>query len=465
MNSPRIAILGGGITGLSAAYYLLREAREQGFTPQLTLLEADRRLGGKIDTERTDGFVMEKGPDSFLERKPSAKQLVVDLGLEKELVRNQTGQAYILHRGRLTPIPEGAVMGIPTRLSPFVTTRLFSPAAKLRAAADLILPRGNYDDDVSVGHFFRRRLGDEVVDHLIEPLLSGIYAGNIDHLSLQATFPQFAAIEEKYRSLILGMKRTRSPQANGGKPQGAFLTLKNGLQSLVDALDNALPPGSMRTGIRVKEVKKEANGYHLLTDYSETIAADIVIVTLPQPEVDLLFPRYDFLKAHHSSPATSVANVILAYNAEDARLEMDGTGFVVPRREPTTITACTWTHQKWPHTTPAGKALIRCYVGRSGDEAIVDESDETIVGTVRQDINQIMGITDKPLFTRVTRWKKAMPQYTPGHAEWVAQVRAGSREHLPGIFWAGASYSGVGIPDCIDQGKHAAHDALAFLQR
>lgn len=464
MNSLRIVILGGGVTGLSAAYYLLREAKKQGSDPQITLLEADKRLGGKIETERMNGFVMEKGPDSFLERKPSAKQLVVDLGLEEQLVRNRTGQAYILHRGRLIPIPEGAVMGIPTRLAPFVTTRLFSPAAKLRAAADLILPRGNYDGDVSVGHFFRRRLGDEVVDHLIEPLLSGIYAGNLDNLSLQATFPQFAALEKKYRSLILGTKQTRPTRSNEAKPQGAFLTLKNGLQSLIDTLDDSLPDGSVRTGVRVKQVVKDANRYQLLTDQGETIVADSLIVTLPQPEAESLFAQYQFLKTPHSLPATSVATVILAYQAADARLEQDGTGFVVPRREPTTITACTWTHQKWPHTTPPDKALIRCYVGRSGEEAIVDESDETIVAAVRKDIAHIMGITGEPLFTRVTRWRKAMPQYAPGHADWVSRVRKESQRHLPGIFWAGASFSGIGIPDCIDQGKQAARDAWAFLQ-
>ncbi|MDR6224410.1 protoporphyrinogen oxidase [Desmospora profundinema] len=462
MSTPRIAILGGGITGLSAAFYLLREAGKQGIQPRITLLEADTRLGGKIQTERFDGFVMETGPDSFLERKASAKQLAVDLGLEDRLVRNRTGQAYILRRGELLPIPEGAVMGIPTRLSPFVTTPLFSPAAKLRAAGDLILPRRHRDGDISVGRFFRQRLGNEVVDQLIEPLLSGIYAGDIDQLSLMATFPQFAALEEKHRSLILGMKRTR-PTRSDQKPQGMFLTLKDGLESLVDALAATLPQDSVRLSMRVERIEKNDGRYRLFTQTGETLEADAVLMTLPQSETDRLFSGLDVPKAGRTVPAASVATVILAYDADAARLEKDGTGFVVPRREPTTITACTWTHKKWPHTTPEGKALIRCYVGRSGDEAIVHESDEAIVSAVRRDLHSILGISETPLFTRVTRWKQAMPQYTPGHAEWVARLREKSRCHLPGIFWAGASFSGIGIPDCIDQGKQAAIEAIQYI--
>ncbi|MFC4078026.1 protoporphyrinogen oxidase [Salinithrix halophila] len=463
MDKPRhIVIAGGGITGLTAAFYLEKEAREKGLPLTFTLLEATSRLGGKIETERADSFVMEKGPDSFLERKTSAKQLVADLGMEEELVRNRTGQAYILQNHQLIPIPEGAVMGIPTQLSSFVTTRLFSPAGKLRAAADLFLPRRKSAGDTSVGAFFRRRLGDEVVDRLIEPLLSGIYAGNLDHLSLQATFPQFAEMEAKHRSLILGMKKNRPKQAIS-RPKGQFLTLKRGLESLVEAIEKTLPASSVKKNTSLREVEKTAEGYRVTLTEGEVITADGIIATPPYEVTRRLLSRYNLPASPEEIPPTSVATVILGFEAIDVPLELDGTGFVVPRREDTTITACTWTHRKWPHTVPPEKALIRCYVGRSGDETIVDEPDEVIIGRVREDMRRILSIHNPPVFTRITRWPKAMPQYAVGHAQWLNRLREEIRHQLPGLYLAGASYAGIGIPDCINQGKQAVQDTLSRL--
>jgi oxygen-dependent protoporphyrinogen oxidase len=215
VQTPHVVIAGAGMTGLSAAYYLQKTLKEKGQKWQITLLESFRPSGRKSENVGPDGFVMEQGPDSFLERKKSAFELAKDLGLEDQLVRNQTGQAYILHKDELLPIPEGAVMGVPTRIMPFVLTPLVSPAGKVRAAVDLVLPRSNVaeGEDRSVGAFFRHRLGSEVVDRIIEPLLSGIYAGDIDQMSLLSTFPQYAEMEKKYRSMILGMK-SHAPAEN-----------------------------------------------------------------------------------------------------------------------------------------------------------------------------------------------------------------------------------------------------------
>jgi oxygen-dependent protoporphyrinogen oxidase len=204
-----VVIIGGGITGLSAAFSLQNQIDEQNLPVKVTLIEASDRLGGKIETIKRDGFVIERGPDSYLERKKAMTELIEKLGLSEDLVNNDTGQAYILHGKKLHPMPEGAVMGIPTKLSPFVTSGLFSLKGKARASFDLFLPKSNVQGDQSVGAFFKRRLGNEVVENMIEPLLSGIYAGNIDQISLQSTFPQFENIETKYRSLVLGMKKTR----------------------------------------------------------------------------------------------------------------------------------------------------------------------------------------------------------------------------------------------------------------
>lgn len=462
MKRWRVAVVGGGITGLSTAFYLQQEARNKSIPLDIVLTEASERLGGKIQTERTDGFVMEKGPDSFLERKSSAKQLAMDLGLEDELVRNRTGQAYILHQGKLFSIPEGAVMGIPTRLTPFLRTALFSPAGKLRAARDLVLSRSQAKEDQSVGSFFRRRLGDEVVDQLIEPLLSGIYAGSLDQLSLEATFPQFARLEEEHRSLILGMKRTRPPQSGTKRKQGQFLTLRRGLSRLVEAIEQTLPKESVITGNPLTRIIPEGSRYLLVLASNRVVQADAVVMALPFDQMEPILPA-SLPPRPNPVPATSVATVIMGFDADSLPHSPDGTGFVVPRREPTWITACTWTHKKWPHTVPEGKAMVRCYVGRQGQEELLDESDDALLEKVRTDLKKIQGIDTPPLFYRVTRWKQAMPQYTVGHVQWREQVEQTCRNTIPGVFPCGASFGGIGIPDCIDQGKQAVRDVLAYL--
>jgi oxygen-dependent protoporphyrinogen oxidase len=461
---PHVVIVGAGITGLSAAFYLQKELKERGLQWRVTLLESSNRLGGKIQTLVRDGFIMEQGPDSFLERKKSASQLVRDLGLADELVHNQTGQAYILHRDQLLPIPEGAVMGVPTRLKPFAFTSLVSPAGKIRAIADLFLPRSKQSEgeDQSVGSFFRHRLGDEVVDRIIEPLLSGIYAGDIDKMSLMSTFPQFAEMEKQYRSLILAMKTMRPSKPTATKPMGIFLTLKKGLQSMVKAIEEQLTQVNVIKGKPLRLVEKSEQGYLLHLTHEEPLQADAIIMATPHQVSRQVLGNADFLKPLHDHPV-SVATVILAFPKNAVHLTKEGTGFVVPRTEPYTITACTWTHKKWPHTAPPGKALLRCYVGRAGDEEIVDKPDDEIVDVVIRDMKRVFPITDNPEFTYVTRWKSAMPQFVVGHQAWLKQLNEEMAIHYPGIFLVGSSYAGSGIPDCIDQGKKAVQDVLKYL--
>ena len=458
-----VTIVGGGITGLAAAFYLQKEIEEHRLPLDFTLIEADNRLGGKVQTHYHDGFVIEKGPDSFLARKKSAAELVKDLGMHHDLVRNNTGQSYILHRGQLHPIPEGAIMGIPTKWAPFLRSGLFSPAAKVRAAADLLLPRSKMKKDQSVGQFFRRRLGNEVVDHLIEPLLSGIYAGNLDNLSLMSTFPQFDQLEREYRSLILAMKSTRPPAKQTGKPGGQFLTLKNGLQSLVEAIEQCLPHQSVMKSTTLHHIEKQEEGYRLHVNGDRTLTTNSVILAVPSRIAHKALGNVSYLQPLKETPPTSVANVALAYPEAAVRLEREGTGFVVPRGEDVTITACTWTHKKWPHTTPDGKVLIRCYVGHAGDDRIVDLPDEKIIDAVLSDLKRISNITEKPDFYHITRWKNAMPQYTVGHRTHVEQAKHQLRRQWPGIVLAGAAYEGIGLPDCIDQGKAAVKEILQYV--
>ncbi|WP_420768392.1 protoporphyrinogen oxidase [Parageobacillus thermoglucosidasius] len=464
MNDEKytVVIIGGGITGITAAYYLQKAVKERQLPIECKLVEATHRLGGKVQTVVRDGFVIERGPDSFLARKTSAFRLVREVGLENEIVHNATGKSYILVNGKLYPIPGGAIMGIPTQIGPFITTRLFSPLGKLRAAFDFILPPTKVEGDLSLGQFFRRRLGDEVVDNLIEPLLSGIYAGDIDQMSLMATFPQFFQIEQKYGSLVLGAKRT-APKAQKER-KGAFQTLKTGLQSLVDEVEKRMEQGSVIKGVRVERVWREGTGYRLRLSNGDIWKADSIIVAAPHSSVPAMFADYPFFEPFQSIPSTSVATVALAFPESAIEQDIDGTGFVVSRRNDYTITACTWTHKKWPHTAPDGKALLRCYVGRPGDEEIVEQSDDEIVRVVMDDLSKIMRISGRPELIAISRWKEAMPQYTVGHKERLAKIKTHMDAELPGVFLAGSSYEGLGLPDCIDQGENAVKKVLDYLQ-
>jgi oxygen-dependent protoporphyrinogen oxidase len=434
----------------------------------MKLIEASHKLGGKIQTVYKDGFVIERGPDSFLERKKSAGELAKDVGLETELVNNAAGTSYVLVNEKLHSIPKGAVMGIPTQITPFIITHLFSVQGKMRAAADLVIPRSKAAKDQSLGAFFRRRLGDEVVENLIEPLLSGIYAGDIDQLSLESTFPQFYEVERKYRSLILGMKKTMPPvpkKPPNGKNKGIFQTLKGGLQSLVAAIEKKLPPFSVLKGTRVVEVSKNEgqNGYTVYLNNGERIEADSIVITVPHLCLPDLFPQQGFFAGFKDVPSTSVATVAMAFEEKNIQDHLDGTGFVVSRNSEHTITACRWTHKKWPHTTPEGKVLLRSYVGRAGEETVVDLPDEEIEQIVLDDLKSIMKLSAKPEFTVITRWKHAMPQYTVGHKGRIERMKENVGRELPGIFIAGSSFEGLGIPDCIDQGKEVVEQVLHYI--
>lgn len=460
-----VTVVGGGITGLAAAFYLQKAGSDPQRPIRLTLLEASDRLGGKVYTVYRDGFIIEQGPDSLLARKPAGQQLIADLGLAHDTVRNETGQSYILHDHRLYAIPEGAVMGIPTKWTPFAVTPLFSPAGKLRALlGDLLLPRSPQQADQSAGQFFRRRLGNEVVERLIEPLLSGIYAGNIDQLSLMSTFPQFYHQEQKYRSLMIGMKKMAPPVKKDAKPQGAFMTLRQGLSYLVSAIADQLPQDTIRLRQPVDKLHRQSDGrYRLTLADGSTMETDAVILAVPYRQAAHILADSLLSDLPPEAPPTSVATVALAFEADDINIPYEGTGFVVPRNSPYTITACTWTHKKWPHTTPEGKVLIRCYVGRAGDDAIVNESDATIVQQVIQDLTSITPIKGEPLFSVITRWKNGMPQYAVGHQQWLRQLYQHVEQHFPGVRLAGSSYEGIGLPDCIAQGKKAAEAVLQNL--
>ncbi|MFZ3578672.1 protoporphyrinogen oxidase [Virgibacillus sp. DJP39] len=464
-NVKEIVIVGGGITGLSAAYYLQKEIKEKHLPYKVKLVEASNRLGGKIQTVQKDGFTIERGPDSFLSRKTPAVKLAEEVGLTDKLVRNGTGQSYILVNNKLHKMPSGSYMGIPTTARPFLFSKLFSLKGKLRAGFDYALPKSKDVPDQSLGAFFRHRFGNELVENLIEPLLSGIYAGDIDDMSLMATFPNFYQVEQEHRSLIKGLQKTLpKPSGSKKKKPGMFYSFQGGLESLVKQIEQKLEADTVTFNAAVDHIEKKDHGYHLLLSNGQVYKADAVIMATPHHTLSKVFSQFDFFHEFDNVPATSVANVAMAFDQSAIKKDIDGTGFVVSRNSDFRITACTWTHKKWPNSTPEGSVLIRCYVGRPSDQEVVDLSDEEIKGIVLKDLNKTMNITQEPKFSVISRWKNAMPQYTVGHKERIANVRNHMDESLPGVYLAGSSFEGVGIPDCIEQGEKAVANVLNFLR-
>ncbi|WP_151736133.1 protoporphyrinogen oxidase [Paenibacillus tengchongensis] len=475
-RSPRkVVIIGGGLSGLSAAYYVRQAYRKAGVEPDIVLLEKEEKLGGKIDTLHRDGFVIERGPDSFLARKTVMSDLAKELGIGGELVTTNPNakKTYILQRGVLHSMPAGLVLGIPTEIKPFLKSNLVSFSGKLRALLDFVIPARRSTEDESLGSLIERRLGTEVLESMTEPLLAGIYAGDMRKISLQATFPQFGEVERRYGSLIRGMTTGKKPvETHTGTKKSAFLTFRHGLQSLVKALIEELHDVEQRTGTSVAAIhargaadSSTSDRYEITLSTGETLSADDIYVTVQNfAAAQLLKPHVDVTPLEAVN-YVSVANVVLAFNKKDIVTEYDGSGFLVPRKESRNITACTWTSTKWLHTSPDDKVLLRCYVGRSGDEQSVHLPDEALTELVRKDLREIMGITAVPLFTEITRLKSSMPQYPVGHPANIARLRAELAQKLPGVYAFGAGYDGIGLPDCIKQAKETAERAADGLIR
>ncbi|WP_339233206.1 protoporphyrinogen oxidase [Oceanobacillus sp. FSL W7-1281] len=464
MDRKKVVVLGGGMTGLSAAYHLQKQVKSAKLPIDITLVEGSNRLGGRIHTIKKDGFTIEKGPDSLLARKPSAMNLAEELGILDQTRRNSTGQSFMLIKNRLHKMPKGAFMGVPKEVGPLLRSNSFTLTGKIRGLMDLIIPRKKRTGDESLGHFMRRRFGDQVVDNQIDPLLSGIHSGDIDQMSLEAIYPVFGKMEQEYGSVMKGLRKTTSKPVKNSKPaQGQFFSFTNGLQTLVDALEAKLDTVKILRENKVNHIERKEAGYHLLLDSGEVLAADFVLAAVPHTQVPRMLSKHPALQELYAIPATSTANVVLAFDEKQIKRDLDGTGFLVTRNSNYRFTACTWTHRKWEGTAPAGKALLRCYVGKPDDQEIVKESDETLVDIVLKDLNKVMKVKGKPLFYEITRFIEARPQYHTGHLELVSRIRDYVASQLPNLELIGSSYDGTGLPDCIEHGQKGAELAIEAL--
>jgi protoporphyrinogen/coproporphyrinogen III oxidase len=459
----KLAVVGGGIAGLAAAHRAVEMARERGLTLELALFEAGDRVGGTIQTERHEGFLVEYGPDSFLSEKPWALALCRRLGIEDRLIRtdDRFRRTYVAFRGRLHLLPDGFQLLAPTRLGPFVRSGLFSWPGKLRMAMDLVLPRGG-DPDESLGGFVSRRLGREALERVAQPLVAGIYTADPDALSLAATMPRFLELERRERSVILGLWRTaRRAPAEAAGASGArwslFVTFADGMEEFVRALAGRLPSDAIRLKERVASVTREGEGWRLgKADGSAAVADGVIIATESHQAGRML--RYTDPSLSHLLDGiayASSATVTLGWRRADIPHPLDGFGFVVPQVERRPIIACTFSSVKYRGRAPDGFALLRVFVGGALNEAILDGDDETLSRVARAELGELLGIQAPPLFSRVSRYPKAMPQYHVGHLARVEAIEGCLRAH-PGLALAGGAYRGVGIADCVHSGEDAA---------
>jgi oxygen-dependent protoporphyrinogen oxidase len=489
----RVAIVGGGIAGLAAAYEL-EKARGTGADVEYSLFEARGRLGGSLASETVNGIVLERGPDSFLSEKPAGAELCRELGLGDQLTPSNDAnrKTYIVVRNRLVPLPDGLMFLIPTKLVPTALSGLFSPATKIRMAIELLHPPRPSEQDESVAALVERHFGKEAVDRLADPLLSGIYGGDATQLSARTVLPRLVEMETQYGSLTRGMlaahkemrarmaARTASrngtgvAQAQPGPrpatgPRSIFTTLKGGLQQLIDALEARLNPNWVRKSTTVSALERDGNGWRLRSGDAAEIF-DAVILASPAWASGKLLAATDAALGDELSaiPYSSSITVNLVFDEAQLGQLPEGFGFLVPAVEERAMLACTFVHRKFVGRTPTGKAVLRAFLGGQKNEALLDQSDEVLVATVRRELSEILGprVIGPHIpaeATQVSRWRRAMAQYAVGHQERMKRVKE-RLAVLPGLRLAGNAYDGIGIPDCIRTGRQAARELVAEKQ-
>jgi oxygen-dependent protoporphyrinogen oxidase len=502
-RSPRVAVIGGGMAGLAAAR-VLEDARTSG-SPQTAavpatdwlLFERDQRLGGKVQTVRRDGFVVEGGPDSAIIEKPWPIEMARRLGIGDRLLDSNEDirKSFVYSGGRLHEFPEGIILMVPTRIVPFAFSSLISWPGKLRMGMDLVLPRGGGGDDESLGDFVRRRLGREALAKVAEPIVAGIHAGDPELMSVGATFPMFREMEEKYRSLIIGMLQRRRARARMAtapraaqtgattgetsagataerRPRSYFYSFRTGLADLSDAIVASLPAEKLHPGAAVGAMERAGEpadsgrrgGFMLTLADGTRELVDAVVLATPA------FASGELLRSVAPLAATDLgsieyvttATVSVAFRRDQVKHPLRGFGLVVPRAENRGVMATTWSSSKFANRAPEGAVLVRSFLGRAGIEAAAQLDDGEMLKLVRSELADVLGISAEPVTSEIFRWPRGMPQYKVGHAALVDRIEATVAE-APGVELAGGAYHGIGIGDCMREGAAAAQRALAHI--
>ena len=454
-----ITIIGGGIAGLATAFYLKKKSNESRREIQYAVLERDERWGGQIATQSVDGFLIEGGADLLLAQKPAGIQLCKDLGLGARLIspNRDRQRTFLVQNSKLVPFPEDFSL-VPFKFWPLVTSQMFSLFGKLRMGLDLVIPKRKDERDESLASFIRRRLGEEAV-RVGGAMLAGIHSADADRLSMQSAFPMYVALEQRYGSLIKGVRATKKKRP----PSAAmFYTLIGGLGELVETLTEHLD-GALHAGVGVATVRKTTGGFEVVAG-DQVIETDAVVLATPAYVTADLVAGFapELSHALREIRYVSTGTISLAYRKVDvaSQHDFDGFGFLSPRHEGRRITACTWVSTKLNHRAPEDGVLVRTFVGGTGREEWVELDDETLIAQSREELKDLMGITANPLFTRIFRWHKGRPQFDVGHLNRVAKIEH-LAEQVGDLYVTGSAYRGSAIPDCIAQAIDTADRILA----
>ena len=455
-------MVGAGVSGLSAAYFVRRRL---GNDHPLTVLDTSGEPGGKVRTTDVAGLAVDTGPDAFLARAADLGGLIDELGLRPAVVEPMSSGAYVWSRGRLRPLPPGAAFGLPERLWPLLRSGLLSPVGVARAGLDLVLPPSQPDGDATIEDLVRPRFGAEVYERLVEPLLGGVHAGDPAVLSARSAVPEIAALAGRGRSIYLTMRKRRPPRATSSQRRpAALVSLHGGMGRLVDALVDAVGPSAITSGVGVLSVTRGPDNSLLVrTDQGELHADDVVVATPSWAAADLVAESSPgAAELLHAIPYVNVANVTLAFPRSDVPALPPGTGFLVPPAEGELIVGCTWLTNKWPHLAQDDVVLIKAMVGRYGDDRWLSMDDDVLVGQVREGLHRMIGVAAEPLDRLVQRWPRSMPQYVVGHAERLDAIDAeldatfdDGHAHRS-VHLTGAAYRGVGLAGCVTQASATA---------
>ncbi len=468
----RVVVLGGGVTGLTACYRLLRASEAQNLSLEVHLIEASPRLGGIIETEFSGGVLMEKGPDCFLTSKPEGVELCEELGLENQLIgtNERHRRSFVLRGDNLLPVPQGFYLLAPYRIGSFLMSPIFSPLGKLRMAMDVLLPRRKGDADESLADFVRRRFGREALERMAQPMVAGIYSADPEKLSLKATMPQFHEIEREHGSLILGLRIRMQKRGSGegasasGPRYGLFVSFERGMGVLVDALVEKISAASVRTGCRAEALERKEKGWRVRLQDGEEVDADAVCVTLPpRASAQMLENISPVIAAELMRiPSGSLVTLNLTYRAGQVANPLHAMGFVVPAIENKMLLACSFSSTKFGGRAPEGKVLVRAFAGGEGD-SLSRFTDTELTRKLMDELRPVLGISGEPERKVFYRYEESLPQYLVGHLEKVRRIE-NELAATPGLALAGNAYHGVGIPDCVKSANEAANKILDDLR-
>ena len=467
-NHLSAVIIGGGVTGLSTAWYLEKAARESGLGLSVALVERESSLGGKIRTLNEDGFVVEAGPDGFLTRKPWAYQLANELGLSDEVVYTQSSGASLLLDGELHPIPRGLMGPAPSSLRDIWSASFLSLGGKFRASVEPLVRKKDGDEPESLGSFLRRRVGAELTDTLLEPLTAGIYGGDSYDMSLDALFPTLGQWERRYGSLSRGMREAKKMARGRPQPPSAFFSLRNGAYRLVWAIAESLRRTQIVRGRSVTSLERihppfEKPIYRIALDDGRVLESDVAILANPAWDAAKLVGSFapGLARQLGMMGSSAAGSVYLAFRRANVSHPLDGTGFLAPRANTGLVTGCTWMSSKWPERSPGNYVLLRGFLGGAGNDSFLDRSDSELAEIATEALRPILGIQGAPERSWVHRWPEGMPQYKIDHTDWLERVES-ELAAFPELFLCGSSYRGIGVPDCVRQGLDTAERVMTF---